>query len=79
MAPFGGIGIGGRRYDHRAESVATQAVLAGYLAAGIELALWRTGLRVEVRDYLSGGHGRVESTPVRNDLALLVGLAYHFR
>lgn len=79
IAPFGGIGIGGRRYDHRAGSAATQTVLAGYLAAGVELALWRTGLRVEARDYLSGGHGRAEGVPVRNDLALLAGLAHHFR
>lgn len=79
IAPFGGIGIGGRRYDHRADGVATQTVLAGYLAAGAELTLWRTGLRIEARDYLSGGHGRAGGASVRNDLALLAGLAYHFR
>ena len=79
LAPFVGAGVGGRTYDYAAGGVAKRFLPAGYVAAGAELALGRAGLRVEARDYLARYDGPGVDPSTRNDLALLAGLAYHFR
>lgn len=79
LTPFVGAGAGARSYNLRQASAATGVYLAGYLSGGAELAMGRAGLRLEARDYISRSElpGRYSGT--RNDLALLAGMAYHFR
>ncbi len=78
--PFAGAGAGARSYNsRRLESDATHQV-ATYLSAGGELGLRRVGLRVELRDYVTGfafdGGGPAGT---RNDVAVMVGLRFGTR
>lgn len=79
LAPFAGVGVGGRTYDYAAGGIATRVFPTGYAAGGAEVALGRAGLRVEARDHLSRYQRPPVSTSIRNDLVLLAALAYHFR
>ncbi len=76
FAPFVGAGAGARSYNYRNLDVDATHNVAAYGAAGGELGIGRVGLRLEVRDYVTGfkplaGRG-VSDT--RNDVVLLVGL-----
>jgi hypothetical protein len=74
--PFAGIGAGARSYNYRSLEVDARHNVSGYVAAGGELGIKRVGLRLEVRDYVSGfkplaGGGTATSG---NDVVVLAGL-----
>jgi hypothetical protein len=76
FTPFAGAGAGARSYNYRNLDVDATHNVAGYGTAGGELGMGRVGLRLEVRDYVTGfkpltGHG-VSDT--RNDVVIMVGL-----
>jgi hypothetical protein len=76
--PFVGVGAGARSYNYRNMDVEAAHNLAGYGEIGGELGVRRVGLRVEVRDYVSGfrplvGVGHAET---RNDVVVMVGLRF---
>lgn len=79
VVPFLGGGVGGRRYAVR-EDAATRlsTVAAAYVSAGLELAAGRGGLRLELRDYRSRSEVAPTWRGTQNDVAVLVGIAYHF-
>jgi hypothetical protein len=80
ITPFVGIGLGGRTHTYRDLDVALKTVFEAYGATGAEAAIGETGLRFEVRDYLSRfkplAGGRTSKT--RNDVALRAGLRVRF-
>ena len=51
---FAGVGAGARSYDYRNLDAKASHNLAGYAAAGGELGIGRVGVRIEVRDYVTG-------------------------
>jgi len=76
FSPFVGLGAGARSYNYRKLDVDATNNLAGYGTAGGELGMGRVGVRLEVRDYMSGfkplvGGGKSDT---RNDLVMMVGL-----
>lgn len=74
--PFVGVGAGTRRYDRLGVRGDATQHLAGYGAVGGELGVGRVGVRLEVRDYLSGARtGRGGSMP-RNDVAVMVAFRF---
>lgn len=79
--PFLGFGAGGRTYTYAAEQLNNKTCLAGYGALGTEFQLGRTAIRLEGRDnifcYKSPIEGMTSKT--RNDVGIMLGLAYHFR
>lgn len=79
--PFFGFGAGGRSYAFAASQLNDKTCLAGYGALGTEFQVGRSAIRLEARDnvfcYKSPVAG-VESK-TRTDIALALGLAYHFR
>lgn len=78
LRPFVGAGFGGRTYDFRAAELATRVCTAGYGAAGTELQTGAFALRLEGRDYLACYQQPLTGrTHTRNDLGLLLGVAYH--
>lgn len=79
--PLLGGGLGLRAYRSRDADTPSQANLAAYGALGAEVALGRVALRLEGRDYVTafrGLDGRA-ATSLRNDAAVVLGLAYHIR
>ena len=52
--PFAGVGAGARSYDYRNLDAKATHNVAGYAAVGGELGVGRVGVRVEVRDYVTG-------------------------
>jgi hypothetical protein len=81
FAPFVGAGAGARSYNYRNLNVDATHNLAGYASAGGELGVGRVGVRLELRDYLTGfkpliGRG-VSDT--RNDIVIMVGLRFKKR
>lgn len=64
-AAFVGLGAGVRSYNHRQLDVDATHDLVGYVAAGGEVAVWRLGLRLEARDYLS------------HDVVVMAALRFH--
>ena len=69
---FAGVGAGARSYDYKNLDVKATHNLSGYAAVGGELGVGRVGMRVEVRDYVSGfkpldGVGRART---RNDVVV---------
>jgi hypothetical protein len=76
---FAGLGAGLRSYNHRSLHVDATHNVAGYGALGGELGMGRVGLRLEVRDYVSGfepliGPGTSE---VRNDMVITLSLRFN--
>ena len=76
---FAGLGAGLRSYNHRSLHVDATHNVAGYGAVGGELGMGRVGLRLEVRDYVSGfepliGPGTSE---VRNDMVMTLSLRFN--
>jgi hypothetical protein len=68
LKPFAGAGAGVRSYNHRSLELDATHNLAGYVAAGGEIGFGRLGLRIEVRDYLSGFKPLTPAGPARTDL-----------
>lgn len=73
------MGAGARSYNYRKLDVDATHNLAGYAGAGAELGVGRLGMRLEVRDYVSGfkplmGVGKSER---RNDVVIMAGLRYN--
>ena len=69
---FAGLGAGARSYDYRNLDTRATHNLAGYGAVGGELGIGRLGVRVEVRDYVTGfkpliGNGQSQA---RNDMVI---------
>jgi hypothetical protein len=50
LAPFVGLGIGGRTYDYSDRATEAETNLAGYGAVGGQLSVGAVGLRLEARD-----------------------------
>lgn len=78
FSPFAGLGAGARSYNYRRLDVDATNNLAGYAAVGGELGIRRVGLRLEVRDYVTGfkplvGAGRSEA---RNDVVVMAALRF---
>ena len=79
FSPFAGLGAGARSYNYRKLEVDATNNLAGYGAVGGELGVGRMGLRLEVRDYMTGfrplvGGGKSD---MRNDVVMMVGLRFN--
>src|SRR3954471_15407669 len=79
--PFAGIGVGARSYNYRSLEVDARHNVSGYVAAGGDLGFKRVGLRLEVRDYVSGfkplaGGG---AATTGNDVVVMVGLRFGTR
>lgn len=78
FSPFVGAGAGARSYNYRNLDVDATHNIAGYAAAGGELAAGRVGVRLEVRDYVAGFKPLVGGGPAstRNDVVIMVGLRF---
>lgn len=79
--PFFGMGAGGRTYAYVASGISDQTCTAGYAAVGAEFQVANTALRLQARDnifcYQSPIAGAASET--RNDIGLMLGVAYHIR
>jgi hypothetical protein len=69
---FAGVGAGARSYNYRKLDVGATHNVAGYGAVGGEVGVGRVGVRLEVRDYVSGfkpliGGGQSRT---RNDMVI---------
>lgn len=69
---FAGVGAGARSYNYRKLDVGATHNVAGYGAVGGEVGMGRVGIRLEVRDYVSGfkpliGGGQSRT---RNDMVI---------
>lgn len=78
---FAGFGAGARIYNHRTLNVDATSNPAGYGSVGGELFGGRAGLRLEVRDYVTGfqpltGTGR---SVMRNDVVVMAALSIRVR
>jgi hypothetical protein len=81
LAPFFGLGAGGRTYDYRDWNSKSETNLAGYGAIGGQLRMATFGLRIEARDYLSSFKGTVGELPdreTRNDITIVTALSLSF-
>lgn len=81
LTSFAALGAGARSYNYRKLDVDATHNLAGYVGAGGEVGYGRVGLRLEVRDYMSGfkplvGAGQSEA---RNDVVVMAGLRFNRR
>lgn len=78
FSAFAGLGAGVRSYNHRSLDVDAAHHLAGYGAVGGEVARGRVGLRLEVRDYVTGFKPLVSGgeSELRNDMAVTVALRF---
>ena len=79
--PFAGVGAGARSYNYRSLEIDARHNVSGYIGAGGELGIKRVGLRLEVRDYVSGfkplaGGG---TAATGNDVVVMVGLRFRTR
>lgn len=79
--PFTGVGAGARSYNYRSLEVDARHNVSGYVAAGGEFGFKRVGLRLEVRDYVSGfkplaGGG---TATTGNDVVVMAGLRFGTR
>jgi hypothetical protein len=76
---FAGLGGGARSYNYRKLDVGATHNLAGYGAIGGELGMGRVGLRLEVRDYVTGFKPLVGSgiSRTRNDVVYTVALRFN--
>ena len=79
FSSFTVLGGGARSYNYRKLHVDATHNLAGYAGAGAELGVGRIGMRLEVRDYISGfkplmGAGKSER---RNDVVVMAGIRYN--
>jgi hypothetical protein len=79
--PFLSLGAGGRTYAYAEPSVSDKTCTAGYGAAGAELQVAATAVRLEFRDNVYCYESPIagQSTETRNDIGLAVGVVHHFR
>jgi hypothetical protein len=78
LTPFAGGGFGARSYNYRNLDVDATHNIAAYGTVGGELGMRRVGIRLEVRDYVTGfkplaGRG---ASDTRNDVVIMVGLRF---
>jgi hypothetical protein len=81
LAPFVGLGAGGRTYDYRDWSSRSETNFAGYGAIGGQLRMAALGLRIEARDYMSrfkGTLGEMSNRETRNDITIVTALSFSF-
>ena len=76
---FAGVGAGARSYNYRKLDEEATHNLAGYAAVGGEVGMGRFGLRVEVRDYVTGfkpliGPGNSQT---RNDIVIAAAVRFN--
>ncbi len=79
--PFAGAGAGARSYNYRNLEIDARHNVSGYVAAGGELGFKKVGVRLEVRDYVSGfkplaGGG---AAATGNDIVMMLGLRFGAR
>ena len=79
--PFVGLGGGARSYLYSDAQLKDRTCTAGYGAAGVELEINRTALRLEGRDNVFCFRSALDGlkSKTRSDFGLSLGLAYHFR
>ena len=79
ISPFVGVGAGMRSYDYRKIDAQATHNVAGYGAVGGELGIGRVGLRLEVRDYVTGFRPLVGagSSETRNDVVFTAALRFN--
>ena len=80
LKPFVGIGAGARTYAYEG-ALPNKTGGSGYFALGTEFQLAPWAFRLEVRDNVFSYRSPLAgvSAETRNDVALALGLAYHFR
>jgi hypothetical protein len=80
LAPFVGIGLGGRTYSYRDLDVDNKTNFDGYGAVGGDIGFGSVALRIEARDYVSQFKPLIGGgdTKTRNDIAIAAGIAYRF-
>lgn len=78
---FAGLGAGVRSYNHRSLDVDATHNLAGYGSVGGELDGGRVGLRLEVRDYVTGMQPLIGAggSQMRNDVVVMAALSIRWR
>ena len=76
---FAGLGGGMRSYNYRKLDVGATHNLAGYGAVGGEFGMGRVGLRLEVRDYMSGFKPLVGAgeSGMRNDVVYTAAVRFN--
>jgi MFS family permease len=76
FTPFAGAGAGGRSYNHRSFDADATHHVGAYVGVGGEVGVRRVGVRLEVRDYVTGFKPLVGggSMRARNDVVVLAGL-----
>ena len=79
FSPFLGLGAGARSYNYRKLDVDATNNLAGYASAGGELGIGRVGVRLEVRDYVTGFKPLVGggTSDTRNDVVIMAALRFN--
>jgi hypothetical protein len=80
LRPFLGLGGGGRTYDYRDAAAGAATCTAGYASLGSEFQRDLLALRLEGRGYASCYESRLTARrQTRYDVALMLGITYHFR
>jgi hypothetical protein len=81
LAPFVGVGAGGRTYDYRDRESDSETNFAGYGTIGGQLRLGSVSVRLEARDYVSsfkGLTGELRERSTRNDVSVVTALSLSF-
>lgn len=75
VMPFAGLGVGGRTDNLRGVARAAAHNVSVYGSAGLDVGVRRVGLRIEVRDYVTGFRASdTGMADARNAVAILAGL-----
>ena len=79
VSPFVGLGAGVRTYNHRKQDISTSSMAVGYASVGGEFGISRVGLRLEVRDYVTGFNAPVVATRsgMRNDVVIMAAVRFN--
>ena len=79
VSPFVGLGAGVRTYNHRKQDISTSSTAVGYASVGSEFGISRVGLRLEVRDYVTGFNAPVVATTsgMRNDVVIMAAVRFN--
>lgn len=79
LRPFAGLGAGARSYNYRNLNVDATNNLAGYGTVGGELGVGRVGVRLEVRDYVTGFKplAGIGTSATRNDVMMMLGFRFN--
>jgi hypothetical protein len=81
FSPFLGAGVGGRSYLYDATGLRDRTSPSVYGALGSEFQVENVAIRLEARDNVFRYRSPIPGvrSRTRNDIDLMVGLAYHFR